>query len=63
MGALPANSHSPGMFVPPMPPCPEVSMEVSGNPKKLPENAYRRLNEGENYVPVIPAEKIVPELT
>jgi len=38
-------------------------MEVSGNPKKLPDNAYRRLNEGENYVPVIPAETIVPELT
>jgi len=38
-------------------------MEVSGGPKSLPENAYRKLNEGEIYIPVIPAEKIVPELT
>lgn len=34
----------------------------SGN-IKLPENAYRKLNEGEVYQPVIPAEKIVPEVT
>ncbi|MBN2279658.1 MAG: oligopeptide transporter, OPT family [Candidatus Marinimicrobia bacterium] len=34
----------------------------SGN-IKLPENAYRKLNEGEVYQPVIPADKIVPEVT
>ncbi len=30
---------------------------------KLPENAYRKLEKGEVYKPVIPAEKIVPEIT
>jgi putative OPT family oligopeptide transporter len=34
----------------------------SGN-VKLPENAYRKLNEGEVYTPVVPADKIVPEVT
>ncbi len=38
-------------------------MEVSGNTRNLPENAYLKLGEGETYVPVVPAEKIVPELT
>jgi len=30
---------------------------------KLPENAYRKLKEGEEYIPVIPPQKIVPEVT
>lgn len=38
-------------------------MEVGGNSKSLPENAYRKLKEGETYVPVVPADTIVPELT
>jgi putative OPT family oligopeptide transporter len=38
-------------------------MEVSGNAKGLPENAYRKLEPGEEYVPVVPAGKIVPEAT
>ena len=38
-------------------------MEVSGKTRNLPENAYLKLGEGEKYVPVVPAEKIVPELT
>ncbi|RKZ13128.1 peptide transporter, partial [bacterium] len=38
-------------------------MEVSGNSRNLPENAYRKLNAGEGYTPVVPADKIVPELT
>ncbi len=29
----------------------------------LPENAYRKLNPGEEYVPVVPADKILPEVT
>ncbi len=37
-------------------------MEVS-NPKGLPENAYRKLKPGEEYTPVVPADKLVPELT
>ncbi len=37
-------------------------MEISGK-KSLPENAYRTLKPGEEYVPVIPASKIVPEVT
>ncbi|MFH1842052.1 MAG: oligopeptide transporter, OPT family [bacterium] len=37
-------------------------MEISGK-NSLPENAYRKLEPGEEYIPVIPAEKIVPELT
>jgi putative OPT family oligopeptide transporter len=37
-------------------------MDISGN-KHLPENAYRKLGEGEKFVPVVPAESIVPELT
>lgn len=38
-------------------------MEISGKAKGLPENAYRKLNPGEEYVPVVPADKIVPEAT
>lgn len=30
---------------------------------KLPENAYRTLKSGEEYIPVIPDQKIVPEVT
>ncbi|NCQ34308.1 oligopeptide transporter, OPT family [bacterium] len=37
-------------------------MEV-GHSKTLPENAYRKLEPGETYQPVVPAEKIVPEIT
>ncbi len=29
----------------------------------LPENAYRKLDDGESYEPVIPADRIVPEVT
>lgn len=38
-------------------------MDIGGSTKSLPENAYRKLNPGESYVPVVPAAKIVPELT
>ncbi|MBC8425011.1 OPT/YSL family transporter, partial [bacterium] len=38
-------------------------MDVTGKATSLPENAYRKLKPGEDYVPVIPADKIVPELT
>lgn len=38
-------------------------MDVHSTGKGLPENAYRKLNPGEEYVPVVPAGKIVPELT
>ncbi len=37
-------------------------MQVS-NPKGLPENAYRPLKEGEKYLPFIPAEQVIPEVT
>jgi OPT family oligopeptide transporter len=30
---------------------------------RLPENAYRKLNPGEVYIPVVPSSRIVPELT
>ncbi len=38
-------------------------MDVSGNARNLPENAYRKLEAGQKYTPVIPADRIVPELT
>jgi len=39
-------------------------MDDSGNQKlSLPENAYRKLNEGEVYLPVVPNENPLPELT
>ena len=39
-------------------------MEVSSSGKSgLPENAYRELNPGEEYKPVMPASKIFPEIT
>ena len=36
-------------------------MEEEKKPVELPENAYRELKEGEEYKPVIPANKVVPE--
>ena len=30
---------------------------------RLPENAFRELRAGEDYVPVIPPERVVPEVT
>jgi putative OPT family oligopeptide transporter len=30
---------------------------------RLPENAYRKLEPGEEYIPIVPSGKIVPELT
>jgi len=38
-------------------------MEVTGKGKGLPENAYRKLEAGESYVPIVPADRIVPEAT
>ncbi|MFO7609384.1 MAG: oligopeptide transporter, OPT family [Candidatus Krumholzibacteriia bacterium] len=38
-------------------------MDVGGSARNLPENAYRKLNPGETYIPVVPAERIVPEIT
>ncbi|MBU0742506.1 oligopeptide transporter, OPT family [bacterium] len=38
-------------------------MDVTGKATSLPENAYRKLKPGEEFVPVIPASRIVPELT
>jgi len=38
-------------------------MDVSSSSRSLPENAYRKLESGEQYVPVVPASTIVPELT
>ncbi len=34
-----------------------------GQTHNLPENAYRKLEAGESYVPVVPAQSIVPEIT
>ena len=38
-------------------------MDVSGKAKSLPENAYRKLKPGEEFIPVVPTGRIVPELT
>ncbi len=38
-------------------------MDVLSSGKGLPENAYRKLKEGEVYMPVVPAEKPLPEVT
>ncbi len=38
-------------------------MEVTTKGKGLPDNAYRRLKPGEQYVPIVPADRIVPEAT
>jgi putative OPT family oligopeptide transporter len=41
----------------------EVPMDVGSGSRSLPENAYRKLNAGESYIPVVPASSIVPEVT
>lgn len=38
-------------------------MEHQASGKGLPENAYRKLNEGEVYKPVVPDDKPLPEIT
>lgn len=38
-------------------------MEIQSHGKGLPENAYRKLKEGEEYKPVVPDEAPLPELT
>jgi len=38
---------------------PEIEIET----KSLPENAYRSLKPGENYLPIVPANVTLPELT
>ncbi len=38
-------------------------MDIQQSGKGLPENAYRKLKEGEEYKPVVPAESPLPELT
>ena len=39
-------------------------METSDRPKlTLPENAYRKLNAGEEYQPIVPADRPLPEAT
>lgn len=38
-------------------------MENNFTQKGLPENSYRELQQGEEYIPVIPANKIIPEVT
>ncbi|HOP49211.1 MAG TPA: oligopeptide transporter, OPT family [Ignavibacteriales bacterium] len=37
--------------------------EFTGNGKGLPENAYRKLNPGETYTPIMLPEKTYPEIT
>src|SRR5271165_2870405 len=41
------------------PSMPEIEIET----KSLPENAYRSLKPGENYLPIVPANVTLPELT
>ena len=36
-------------------------MEEEKKPVELPENAFRELKEGEEYKPIMPAGKVVPE--
>jgi len=38
-------------------------MDIQQSGKGLPENAYRKLKEGEEFKPVVPADKPLPELT
>ncbi len=38
-------------------------MDIQQSGKGLPENAYRKLKEGEEYKPVVPADRPLPELT
>jgi len=40
-----------------------MDMDVQPSVKGLPENAYRKLKEGEEYKPVVPADAPLPELT
>jgi hypothetical protein len=35
--------------------------DISTTTKGLPENAYRQLEPGEEYIPVVPADKLLPE--
>jgi putative OPT family oligopeptide transporter len=44
-------------------PTAEVFMDVTDKVKGLPENAYRKLKPGEEYVPIVPSGRIVPEAT
>jgi putative OPT family oligopeptide transporter len=37
--------------------------EKKGEPMSLPENAFRELKEGEDYVPVMRPDKVYPEVT
>ncbi len=37
--------------------------QINNNTSNLPENAYRELNQGEEYFPVMPANKVFPEIT
>ncbi len=37
--------------------------EPSEQSKVLPENAYRELAEGEEYIPTVPADQFIPEIT
>lgn len=37
--------------------------QINNNTSNLPENAYRELNPGEEYFPVMPANKVFPEIT
>jgi putative OPT family oligopeptide transporter len=32
-------------------------------PKGLPSNAYTELREGEKYIPIVPADRVIPEMT
>lgn len=38
-------------------------MDISSQAKGLPENAYRPLKDGEEYLPVVPADAPLPEVT
>jgi len=41
----------------------ENDPQTSLDDNRLPENAFRELRAGEDYVPVIPPERVVPEVT
>lgn len=38
-------------------------MEIHASGKGLPENAYRELKQGEKYIPIVPSETIVQQMT
>ncbi|HPD33535.1 MAG TPA: OPT/YSL family transporter, partial [Candidatus Kapabacteria bacterium] len=40
-----------------------MMQDNQNNVVSLPENAYRELKSGEEYIPVIPASKVVPQVT